>query len=41
MADAYTFRAGFLRVTRGGDGRITGLEVSASRMTRIRFDRTG
>ena len=39
MRDGFMMPNGFLRVTRGADGRINGFDVSASRMKRIRFDR--
>ncbi len=39
IKDGYQSGTGFLMFTRGADGRITGFDLSASRMKRIRFDR--
>ena len=39
MPDAFTVGSGTLRFTRGADGRVSGMELSASRMRGIHFDR--
>jgi CubicO group peptidase (beta-lactamase class C family) len=39
IADGWNAGPAFLRITRDGSGRITGFDLSASRMQRIRFDR--
>ena len=39
LPDAFTAGGGFIRFTRDGSGKITGFDLSASRMRDIRFDR--
>jgi CubicO group peptidase (beta-lactamase class C family) len=39
IRDGFSSGTGFVRFTRSADGVVTGFEVSASRMKRIRFDR--
>jgi CubicO group peptidase (beta-lactamase class C family) len=41
MKDTFTAGSGLIRFTRDGSGRITGFELSSSRMRGIRFDRRG
>lgn len=40
VRDGFRSSSGFATFTRGADGRITGFDFSASRMQRIRFDRS-
>jgi len=39
--DVWTAEDGFYALVRGADGRVAGFDFSASRMTRIRFERVG
>jgi len=41
LKDGFTSPTGYVAFTRGSDGRIDGFDVSASRMQKIRFDRSG
>ncbi|MCC6929106.1 MAG: beta-lactamase family protein [Gemmatimonadaceae bacterium] len=39
IRDGYSSGSGFVRITRDANGAVSGFELSASRMKRIRFDR--